>query len=250
MSIHWPHKWGGPYPTAKSPCLILNVNEAQVLPWFAFNLISHSRRFKIFLMTCLDSVCVVLGLYKGVSKSFWISSVAHQQMAAQGCAPSYSDLQSWYGSVPWYITALTSGVVILVFLWLHVCGSLQSHPGQKDGITSHTYDPETKGQSSQWKSPSSPQPKKASMSSSSTKTMLIVFFDIQHIVHCKLFYIWGSGGTAPPLLTSALNGGEWSGLCPCCFTSRETAPGTHWAVCWVGTRDSLDAAERSKIIPY
>jgi histone-lysine N-methyltransferase SETMAR len=45
------------------------------------------------------------------------------------------------------------------------------------------YDPETKRQSSQWKSPSSPQPKKERMSRSTTKTMLIVFFDIRGIVH-------------------------------------------------------------------
>jgi hypothetical protein len=32
--------------------------------------------------------------YVAVSKSSWISSVACQQMAAQGCARSYSDLQS------------------------------------------------------------------------------------------------------------------------------------------------------------
>jgi histone-lysine N-methyltransferase SETMAR len=47
------------------------------------------------------------------------------------------------------------------------------------------YDPETKWQSSQWKSPSSPRPKKVRMSRSSTKTMLIVFFDICSIVHRK-----------------------------------------------------------------
>jgi hypothetical protein len=46
-------------------------------------------------------------------------------------------------------------------------------------------DPETKRKSSQWKSPSSPRPKKAGMSRSSTKTMLIVFFDIRGIVHHK-----------------------------------------------------------------
>jgi histone-lysine N-methyltransferase SETMAR len=45
------------------------------------------------------------------------------------------------------------------------------------------YDPETKWQSSQWKSPSSPRQKKARMSHRSTKTMLIVFFDIRGIVH-------------------------------------------------------------------
>jgi len=44
------------------------------------------------------------------------------------------------------------------------------------------YDPETKQQSSQWKSPGSPRPKKARQSRSTTKSML-VFFDIRGIVH-------------------------------------------------------------------
>jgi hypothetical protein len=29
-----------------------------------------------------------------------------------------------------------------------------------------------------------------------------------------------SGGISPPLLTSALNGDEWSGLSPCCFDPK------------------------------
>jgi hypothetical protein len=45
------------------------------------------------------------------------------------------------------------------------------------------YDPETKLQSSQWRSPSSPRPKKASQVRS--KKMLMVFFDIQGLVHCE-----------------------------------------------------------------
>jgi len=45
------------------------------------------------------------------------------------------------------------------------------------------YDPETKQQSSQWKSPNSPRPKKARQVRSNVKYMLIVFFDIQGIVH-------------------------------------------------------------------
>lgn len=45
------------------------------------------------------------------------------------------------------------------------------------------YDPETKRQSLQWKTPSSPRPKKARMSKSRVKTMLIVFFDHRGIVH-------------------------------------------------------------------
>ena len=44
------------------------------------------------------------------------------------------------------------------------------------------YDPQTKQQSSQWKSPQSPRPKKARQVRSATKTMLIVFFDIKGIV--------------------------------------------------------------------
>jgi len=47
----------------------------------------------------------------------------------------------------------------------------------------YRYDPETKQQSSQWKSPGSPRPKKARQSSSKTKSMLIVFLDIRGIVH-------------------------------------------------------------------
>jgi len=45
------------------------------------------------------------------------------------------------------------------------------------------YDPETEQQSSQWKSPGSPRPKKARQSRSATKSMLIMFFDIRAIVH-------------------------------------------------------------------
>ena len=45
------------------------------------------------------------------------------------------------------------------------------------------YDPETKRQSLQWKTSSSPRPKKARMSKSRVKIMLIVFFDHRGIVH-------------------------------------------------------------------
>ena len=44
------------------------------------------------------------------------------------------------------------------------------------------YDLETKRQSMQWKSTSSPRPKKACMSHLKFKAMLIVFFDIQGIL--------------------------------------------------------------------
>ena len=45
------------------------------------------------------------------------------------------------------------------------------------------YDPETKRQSLQWKSVSSPRPKKARLQCSQVKVMLITFFDHQEIVH-------------------------------------------------------------------
>ena len=47
----------------------------------------------------------------------------------------------------------------------------------------YAYDPETKLQSSQWKSPESPRPKKACMQKSKLKTMLICFFDQEGIIH-------------------------------------------------------------------
>ena len=45
------------------------------------------------------------------------------------------------------------------------------------------YDPKTKRQSSQWKSADSPRPKKVSQVLSNVKVMLIVFFDMEDIVH-------------------------------------------------------------------
>lgn len=45
------------------------------------------------------------------------------------------------------------------------------------------YDPETKAQSSEWHTPASPRPKKARMSKSRIKTMLIVFFDKRGLIH-------------------------------------------------------------------
>jgi len=45
------------------------------------------------------------------------------------------------------------------------------------------YDPDTKQMSSQWKTASSPRPKKAQQVKSNVKTMLIAFFDIYRLVH-------------------------------------------------------------------
>ncbi|UYV70795.1 hypothetical protein LAZ67_8000653 [Cordylochernes scorpioides] len=47
------------------------------------------------------------------------------------------------------------------------------------------YDPESKRQICAWPTKSSPRPKKARMSKSRIKTMIIVFFDIRGIVHCE-----------------------------------------------------------------
>ncbi|UYV68306.1 hypothetical protein LAZ67_5003808 [Cordylochernes scorpioides] len=47
------------------------------------------------------------------------------------------------------------------------------------------YDPESKRQSCAWHTKSSPRPKKARMSKSRIKTMIIVFFDIRGIFHCE-----------------------------------------------------------------
>ena len=47
----------------------------------------------------------------------------------------------------------------------------------------YAYDPETKTQSSEWKSPGSPRPKKARKVRSNIKLILICFFDQKGIVH-------------------------------------------------------------------
>jgi hypothetical protein len=59
--------------------------------------------------------------------------------------------------------------------------------------------------------------------------------------------VWGSEGTAPPFLTTASDGGEWSATLTSCFTPREIAPGTHWIGGWVGPRAGLDAVEKRRI---
>jgi hypothetical protein len=58
----------------------------------------------------------------------------------------------------------------------------------------------------------------------------------------------GSEHIAAPFLTSALDGGEWSASCLCCFTPGETAIGTHWIGGWVGPRTGLDAVEKRKAL--
>jgi hypothetical protein len=54
------------------------------------------------------------------------------------------------------------------------------------------------------------------------------------------------GGVAPPFLTSALDGGEWSASRPSRFTSGERALGTRWLGGWVGPRAGLVSVEKRK----
>ena len=52
-----------------------------------------------------------------------------------------------------------------------------------DEIWVFQYDPETKRHSMQWKTAESPRPKKACMSKSKIKVMLIAFFDQKGMAH-------------------------------------------------------------------
>jgi hypothetical protein len=56
--------------------------------------------------------------------------------------------------------------------------------------------------------------------------------------------VWGSGGIAPPFLTSTLVEGEWSASGPGRFTPGKGAPGTHCIGSWVGPRAGLDPGEK------
>jgi hypothetical protein len=58
---------------------------------------------------------------------------------------------------------------------------------------------------------------------------------------------WGSGGKAPFVLTSALDGGEWYASRPGRFTPRERTPGTYLIGGLVGPRAVLDAVVKRKI---
>jgi hypothetical protein len=48
------------------------------------------------------------------------------------------------------------------------------------------------------------------------------------------------------ILTSVLDGGEWSASHPCRFTLKEIASGTNW-IGRAGPRGSLDTVEKRKI---
>jgi hypothetical protein len=57
---------------------------------------------------------------------------------------------------------------------------------------------------------------------------------------------WGCGGIAPPFLTSAVDGGEWSASHPCHLTAGERARGAHCTGGCLGPRAGLDAVENRK----
>jgi hypothetical protein len=59
--------------------------------------------------------------------------------------------------------------------------------------------------------------------------------------------IRGSGGIAPPFLTSTLDEGEWSASHSSRFPSREKELGTRWIWDLVGPRAGLDAVEERRI---
>jgi hypothetical protein len=59
----------------------------------------------------------------------------------------------------------------------------------------------------------------------------------------------GSGGIAPPFLSSALDGGEWSASRPGRLTLGEKGPGTHRIEGCVGHRAGLLDTERRNKAP-
>jgi hypothetical protein len=58
----------------------------------------------------------------------------------------------------------------------------------------------------------------------------------------------GNGGIAPPILTTPLDGGEWSTSRPWSLYPRGKGPDTHLIADWVGPRTGLDAVEKRKIL--
>jgi histone-lysine N-methyltransferase SETMAR len=83
------------------------------------------------------------------------------------------------------------------------------------------YDPETKRQSSEWVGETSPQLKKLKFQSSHIKTMLIIFFDTQSLVH-KEFVPEGKTVNAKfykGVMDHALKHTE--GVCPAAFRSQD-----------------------------
>jgi hypothetical protein len=62
--------------------------------------------------------------------------------------------------------------------------------------------------------------------------------------HYAIEDVWGGEVQLHALLTSALDGGEWSTSLPCHFTPWEITPGTHSLGSWVGPRVGVEAVEK------
>jgi hypothetical protein len=58
-----------------------------------------------------------------------------------------------------------------------------------------------------------------------------------------------TGGIAPTLLTSTLDGGKWSASFPCRFTPGKDGRGAHWIRGWTDRRAVLGAMEKKKCLP-
>jgi hypothetical protein len=58
---------------------------------------------------------------------------------------------------------------------------------------------------------------------------------------------WGSGGIAPPFLTTTLDGGEWSASLYGRFIPEGKVPGINWRGGWEGSR-GLDAMGKIQIL--
>jgi hypothetical protein len=57
---------------------------------------------------------------------------------------------------------------------------------------------------------------------------------------------WGNGGIAPPFLTSAPDGGQWSTSCHGRFNPGARTSGTHYIGGWVGPRAGSKLWRREK----
>jgi hypothetical protein len=62
--------------------------------------------------------------------------------------------------------------------------------------------------------------------------------------------VWGSGGIAPPFLTSSLYGSELSSSCSVHFAPVERTPGTDLVGGWVGPRSGLDPVKFRNILSF
>jgi hypothetical protein len=67
------------------------------------------------------------------------------------------------------------------------------------------------------------------------------------IKHHGMKMYWGNGNVAPGILTSSLNGGEWSASRSGHFILGERAPGTHRIGDWLVPSEGLDAVTKRRL---